>query len=116
MKTIHSQFLIISLLFLHLSSVALNPLPEVTSLKWDIKDQRVTISWSAISDESDIVYFIEKSHDGKAFTSAGVVLGGFQNNNQFVFTYRLKYQSGIHYRIKQVNKAGDMRVLDEKIL
>jgi hypothetical protein len=114
MKTIHSAFFIIFLFFLQTSSFALNPWPEVSMPKWEIKEQRLSISWIANSDLSDIVYHIEKSQDGKQFTTTGIILGGFLNNNQFEFAYRLKYESGMHYRIKQVNKDGATRVVDIK--
>ncbi|MFN5334474.1 MAG: hypothetical protein ACK5BV_04735 [Bacteroidota bacterium] len=114
MKTIHSVFFVISFLLINSSSFALSPWPEVSMPKWEIKEQRLSVSWTADSDLSDIVYYIEKSHDGKHFTPTGIVLGGFQNNHQFEFSYRLKYESGMHYRIKQVNKDGAARVVDLK--
>jgi hypothetical protein len=116
MKTIHSLLFIISILFLQTSSFAFNPWPEISVPKWDIKEQRLTVSWNADSDMADIVYYIEKSSDGKHFSTAGIVLGGFQNNQIVEFSYRLKYESGMQYRIKQVNKEGAFRVIDLKSL
>ena len=114
MKTIHSVFFVISFLLINSSSFALSPWPEVSMPKWEIKEQRLSVSWMANSDLSDIVYHIEKSQDGKHFTTTGIILGGFQNNNQFEFTYRLKFEAGMHYRIKQVNKEGAARVVEIK--
>jgi predicted phage tail protein len=116
MKTIHSLFLSVSLLFISLASSAANPWPEVSAPKWELKEQRVHISWTADADASDVVYIIEKSQDGKNFTTATMLLGGFQHNQNFEFACRLKHEAGMYYRIRQVNKEGAARVLDTKLL
>ena len=79
-----------------------------------MKGSRLHINWNANNDETGIYYIIEKSTDGKKFTGAGIVLGGFNQNNQFEFACRLNHQNGAQYRVIQVNKDGQSRLLDLK--
>jgi hypothetical protein len=92
----------------------MNPLPEVASPKWELRDQRVFVNWSATSDQSDILYIIEKSRDGKTFSSEILVMGGFEENNQVTFSCRFKYEAGTQYRIKQINNTGNYKIIDTK--
>jgi hypothetical protein len=115
MKTIHSLFFTLSFLFISICSIAGNPWPDVAALKWDVKDQRVMISWTAPSDAPDLQYVIEKSSDGKTFSSEAIIMGGFEVQGQFEFSHRFKYIPGTQYRIKQMNNAGHSRIIDSKI-
>jgi hypothetical protein len=114
MKTIHSLFLAFSIFFFSLSSYAINPLPEVAAPKWELKEQRVCVNWTASSDQVDVIYIVEKSRDGKIFSSEMVVMGGFEANNQLEFSCRFKYEAGTQYRIKQINNNGNYKIIDTK--
>jgi hypothetical protein len=115
MKTIHSLFLFLSLFLLSFSSFASNPWPEVSAPIWDIKDQRLFINWTSTSDILDVVYVIEKSRDGKTFSTEMIVLGGYEMSNQFEFSCRFTYETGMQYRIKQMNNSGHYRIIGSKI-
>jgi hypothetical protein len=117
MKTIHSFFLAISIfsfLFSANATTITSGWPEVSAVQWEFKGSRLHINWNANSDETGIYYIIEKSTDGKLFTRAGLVLGGFNQNNRFEFAYRLLHEAGTQYRIIQVNDKGQSRLLDLK--
>jgi hypothetical protein len=115
MKTMHSLYFAFFLLLFSFSTYANNPLPEVAAPKWEIKGQRASVNWTSSADQSDIVYVIEKSRDGKVFSTEMIVMGGFDVNNQFEFSCRFKYETGMQYRIKQMNNSGQYRVIDSKI-
>jgi hypothetical protein len=117
MKTIHSFILVISIFSFSFSANAgsiTNGWPEVSAVKWEMKGGRLHINWNADNDAAGIYYIIEKSTDGKQFTGAGIVLGGFNQNNQFEFACRLNHQNGTQYRIIQVDNNGKSRLLDSK--
>jgi hypothetical protein len=117
MKTIHSCILAIFFLSLSLNAVAeanYSGWPEVSGVQWELKGNKLHISWHADYDETDIHYIIEKSTDGKQFSREGLVLGGFPQNNRFEFAYRIAHESGTQYRITQVNNKGQSRQLDRK--
>jgi hypothetical protein len=118
MKTIHSFILAISIFSFSFSANARSNTsgwPEVSAVRWEMKGSRLHINWNANNDEAGIYYIIEKSTDGKQFSGAGIVLGGFNQNNQFEFAYRINHQNGTQYRIIQVDNNGKTRLLDTKI-
>jgi hypothetical protein len=118
MKTIHSFILAISIFSFSFSANATSITsgwPEVSAVRWEMKGSRLHINWNADQDEAGIYYIIEKSTDGKQFSGAGIVLGGFNQQNQFEFAYRLLHEAGTQYRIRQVNKDGQSRLLDSKL-
>jgi len=117
MKTIHSFILALALISFSITASAFsytNKWPEVSSVKWELKENRLFIQWNADSDEAGIFYIIEKSTDGKQYVQAGVVLGGFNHHNQYEFAFRINHEAGIHYRVRQVNNNGEYRLLDTK--
>ena len=115
MKTVHSLFLFILLFSFSFSSFASNPWPEVSAPKWEIREHRLLINWTSASDQKDIVYVVEKSRDGKIFSTEMMVMGGFEVNQQFEFSCRFKYEAGTQYRIKQMNNSGQYRIVDSKV-
>jgi hypothetical protein len=120
MKTIHSCLLVIFIFITSANTFAksANPpsWPDVSAVKWELKNSKLFISWTASSDEADMYYMLEKSADGKQFLSVGLILGGFQVNNQYEFSYRVVYEPGYQYRLKQVNRNGESRLLEHKSL
>ena len=118
MKTIHSFIISICLFsfsFIANATEIKSGWPEVSGVQWEFKASRLHISWNANSDETGIYYIIEKSTDGKQFTRAGLVLGGFNQNNRFEFAYRMPHEAGTQYRILQINNSnGQSRLLESK--
>ena len=117
MKTIHRSIVAIFFLTFSFNAIAASNdsgWPEVSGVQWELKGNRLHINWNANSDDSGIYYLVEKSTDGKKFIQEGLVLGGFNQSNQFTFAYRMQHQSGYQYRITQVNKEGQSRLLDLK--
>jgi hypothetical protein len=120
MKTIHSCLLVIFIFITSPNTFAKSAIPpswpDVSAVKWDIKNSKLFISWTASSDDTDMYYMLEKSADGKQFLSVGLILGGFQVNNQYEFSYRVVYEPGYQYRLKQVKRNGESRLLEHKSL
>ena len=115
MKAIRSIFLSLILLFFSFSSFAVHPWPDVAVPTWELKRQQVFINWVTNADQKDIVYVIEKSRNGKTFSTEMMVMGGFEVSHQFEFSCRFTYEAGTQYRIKQMNNFGQYRIIDSKV-
>ncbi len=91
--------------------------PQVSNFQITQKGASVTISWVANAESNDLYYVVESSKDGVHFTTAAVVLGGFENEHVFSYQFREKnYSNKTIYRIKQIKKDGSFHIAAEKTL
>jgi hypothetical protein len=78
----------------------------------------VLINWKADSEQSEIYYEVQSSTNNKVFKTAAIILGGFSNEQNFIYSFKDKNTTGVktYYRIKQINKDGSFRIVSEQSL
>lgn len=82
------------------------------------KGSFVIINWKADSEQTEIYYEVQSSTNNKVFKTAAFVLGGFSNEQNFVYSFKEEHTKGVkkYYRIKQINKDGSFRIVSEQSL
>lgn len=104
-RTVKSNLLLI-LLFLCIQSAQAGNLPVFTTeLAVSPSGQNLVISWQA--DKAAFNYYeVEKSTDGKHFSTIGLVLDAPENSNLCLFKDKKQASATVWYRIKALDKAG----------
>jgi hypothetical protein len=82
------------------------------------KGSSYIITWKADSEQREIYYEVESSTDRVVFKTAAIVLGGFSEEQGFVYSFKASNTTGkkTYYRIKQINKDGSFRIVSEQSL
>ena len=86
---------------------------KLLSLQGSVSNNKAVIEWSVAENESGKYFQIEKSQDGKNFTSAGIVFNTNKTGNEF-YTFNENQDNYNYYRIKVLNK--DQTVAYSKIV
>ncbi len=89
--------------------------PQVFDVEFKQTGDRIQLQWKASSESADLYYTIEKSENGTHYTTAGIVLGGFDEQQYFSYRFREKIntKAKTYYRIKQMTNDGSSRVVSE---
>ncbi|MEN7546943.1 choice-of-anchor L domain-containing protein [Rapidithrix thailandica] len=75
-------------------------------------NHEVALNWETVNESNNKGFEIERSEDGKAFTTVGFVEG--KNNNEeseYIFVDR-EVQGTVYYRLKQIDYNGDSEYSD----
>ncbi|RXK58954.1 hypothetical protein ESA94_16345 [Lacibacter luteus] len=90
--------------------------PKVYDVQFEQQGSSVVLQWKAENEPKDIYYEIETSADGKEFKTAAIVLGGFANDQHYIYKYKAKKTTTAKtfYRIKQMNNDGTYRIVSEQ--
>jgi hypothetical protein len=82
------------------------------------KGSSCIITWKANSEQKEIYYEVQSSADGVSFKTAAIILGGFSEDQNFIYSFKASNATGnkTYYRIKQINKDGSFRVVSEQSL
>jgi len=68
-------------------------------------DNKVVLNWTAFSNETIDRFEVERSFDGRNFTTAGLVFGTEKTGKEnFTFYETINYQDKIFYRLKRYDK------------
>lgn len=91
--------------------------PQVTDIHVIQKGAVISISWKADAEVKDMNYVVERGTDGVHFTTAAVLLGGFESGKQFSYEFREKVKNTKYtYRIKQLKQDGSFHIAAERTL
>jgi hypothetical protein len=120
MKTV--LYLVTAILFFVQTTAARNTPPNTIWPKvFDIQHTKnassLTITWKANAEVKDIYYTVETSADGVNYKTAAIVLGGFAEQENFTYLFRIKQtQQQKYFRIMQVHSDGTSRIAGEQAL
>ncbi|HMO32304.1 MAG TPA: hypothetical protein PKE63_03900 [Lacibacter sp.] len=100
------------------SVVSTDNWPLISSWHCTRTNTHLQLQWTATSEAADVVYVVEKSANGKDFTTAAVLLGGFSIPMGYSYQFKEKYSGNASYtyRIKQVRSDGTWRIAGEQTL
>ncbi|MFT3679707.1 MAG: hypothetical protein QM791_05515 [Ferruginibacter sp.] len=106
MKTLQTTFIgLLSLIAVH-AAAQTNPV-KYNSFTALADKNKIDLNWAVSNETGDVYYEVERSFDGKNFTTAGLVLDGI-NEGSGTKTYRMrdntiavKNRPVIYYRVKQ---------------
>jgi len=93
-------------------SISSTPLPvTITNLKGERKGEQNLLSWTTVSEQNNAGFYVERSADGRNFSSMGFIAskatnGNSNNNIQYNFTDARPFSSSNYYRLKQVDQDG----------
>ena len=92
--------------------------PQVFDVEFKQTGDRIQIEWKAVSESADLYYIIEKSENGTTFSTAGLVMGGFDQQQHYSYQFRDKRntKTKTYYQIKQMSNDGTGRVVSEQLL
>lgn len=92
--------------------------PNVYDVQVAQQGSSVVLQWKADNEPKEVYYEVETSADGKTFSTAAFVLGGFAADEHFSYKYKSKKATAAKtfYRIKQINNNGTYRIVSEQSL
>ncbi len=92
--------------------------PKVYDVQVAQQGAAVILQWKAENEPKEVYYEVETSADGKTFSTAAIVLGGFAADEHFSYKYKSKKATAAktYYRIKQLNNDGTYRIVSEQSL
>jgi hypothetical protein len=84
------------------------PLPlKLISFQGALSNNRSQLQWTVAENESGKYFEIEKSVDGRNYTTAGVVMVT-QKTGSETYSYKDDIQNATYYRLKMVNEDGSI--------
>ncbi|MEJ8756560.1 T9SS type A sorting domain-containing protein [Pontibacter sp. H259] len=90
-------------------AAAIVPLPvSLIGFNATLHEEGVNLNWATASEQNNARFEVERSADGKNFTTIGSVLGAGNSNTRLTYTY-LDTQlplAVVYYRLKQVDVDG----------
>ncbi len=91
--------------------------PKVFDIQHFKTESSITITWKADAETKDIYYTVETSADGVSYKTAAIVMGGFAEQKNFTYLFRIKQsQQQKYFRIMQVHSDGTSRIAAEHTL
>jgi hypothetical protein len=85
------------------------PLPVyITSFAGSINNSKVQLTWSVGQNEDGDQFQVEKSNDGRSFTTAGVVMNTNKQGAESYSYIDANFNGTTYYRLKIVNKSGSI--------
>ena len=81
---------------------------ELTSFQAEPQDQHVLVTWTTASEEDNDRFEIERSFDGSAFTTIGMIPGAGSSAHELHYSWpdETPIQGLNHYRLRQVDLDG----------
>jgi len=71
-----------------------------------IEDQQVEVSWNTTEEPDQIMYYLERSHDGDNFTQIATVVGKGDLDNTYTHVDTRQPEGMVYYRLKTVTFDG----------
>ena len=101
----YEQICAASLVKLYFQESSPAPLPvKLISFQGNMNNSKVSLSWSVAENESDDHFEIEKSSDGKAFSTAGIVAATNKAGAESYSYNEIVNTERVYYRLKMYDK------------